>query len=349
MSAIAMRARAFGMTVVGLALVLARSAGAQNPNAPNLAGRVATVSGAPLPGVDVRIDGTSLATQTDDNGAYRFVHAPTGVHTLRFRRIGYLPGALSSSVPSVSDSVTVTMVPSHATLDTVKVSARIYDVGGVVVDQKNQPVPGATIDVIGGASNSFTTADAGGWFDFAPVKLGPLIIKARKTGYAEATYSLDVEDSRGIVLHMQALPTDISESRAIDLSGFGNTEQYVWNETTQRLARRDARSRVVSREQLAAFNGKSLGEAIRMLDVGNTVRADLTASNDQVCVLENGYLWVGYTTLDAFEADVVDFVELYPPGTESSGSVQRYLRNAGCRPSGTRAGRGPFYAVIWLR
>jgi hypothetical protein len=66
-------------------------------------------------------------------------------------------------------------------------------------------------------------------------------------------------------------------------------------------------------------------------------------------VLENGYLWVGYTTLDAFEADVVDFVELYPPGTESSGSVQSYLRNAGCRPSGTRPGRGTFYAVIWLR
>jgi hypothetical protein len=268
---------------------------------------------------------------------------------LRFRRIGFLPGALVSNVPSLSDSVTVMMVPSHTVLDTVKVSAHIYDVGGIVVDQKNRPVPGATIDIIGGAARSSTTGDAGGWFDFEPVKFGPLIIKARKEGYAEATYSFDVEDSRGIVLHMQALAPGTPESRAVDLSGFGNTERYVWNETAERIARRDARSRIVSREQLAPFTGKSLGEAIRLLDVGNTVRADLTASNDQVCVLENGYLWVGYTTLDAFEADAVDFVELYPPGTESSGSVQRYLHNAGCRASGTPPGRGTFYAVIWLR
>ena len=83
----------------------------------------------------------------------------------------------------------------------------------------------------------------------------------------------------------------------------------MWNETQQRIARRDARSRIVSREQLAAFSGKYLGEAIRMLDEGNTVRVDLAASNDQVCVLEDGYLIVGLTTLDAFAVDMQDAVE----------------------------------------
>jgi hypothetical protein len=79
------------------------------------------------------------------------------------------------------------------------------------------------------------------------------------------------------------------------------------------------------------------------------VRSDLVTTNDQVCVLKNGYLTVGYTTLDAFAADDVDFVELYPPGTESSGSVQRYLHNAGCRATGIGPEQGVFYAVIWLR
>lgn len=349
MQAIAMREWAFGVTIALLSLAPERPAAAQNSNAPNITGRVTSVAGGPLPGVEVRIDGTRAVTQTDDNGAYRFVRAPTGAQTLLFHRIGYLPGALTVNVPSVTDSITLVMVPARSVLDTIKIKAHIYDVGGIVVDEKNRPVAGATVDVIGETATSAVTADAGGWFTFPSVKLGPLILKARKPGFIEATYSLDVEDSRGVVLHMQTLPTGLSESKAADYSGFGNNEQFVWKETQQRIARRDARSRIVSREQLAAFSGKSLGEAIRMLDEGNTVRSDLVTTNDQVCVLEEGRLPVGSTTLDAFAADMVDFVELYPPGTESSGSVQRYLRNAGCRPSGNRPGRSPFYAVIWLR
>lgn len=349
MQAIATRGWAFGTTVVVLSLALARPSRAQNPGAPNISGRVVNVAGAPLPGVEVRIEGTRAVTQTDDKGAYRFSRAPAGAQALTFHRIGYLPGALTVNVPSVSDSVTLVMVPARSVLDTVRVKAHIYDVGGIVVDERNRPVAGATIDVIGETATSATTADAGGWFTFGSVKLGPMILKARKLGFAEATYSMDVEDSRGIVLHMETLPTDLSASKTADYSGFGNNEQFVWKETQQRIARRDARSRIVSREQLAAFSGKSLGEAIRMLDEGNTVRSDLVTTNDQVCVLEDGRVPIGSTTLDAFAADHVDFVELYPPGTESSGSVQRYLRNAGCRPSGNRSGRSPFYAVIWLR
>jgi hypothetical protein len=349
MHSIAMRVWVFATAIAVPSVVIAHSSAAQNQNTANLAGRVVTATGAPLAGVDVRIEGTRSAAQTDDSGMYRFMNAPVGVQMLRFRRIGYLPGAVAVNVPSTTDSVPFMMVASRNVLDTIKVRAHIYDVGGVVVDEKNRPIPGAAVDVIGGSARTADTTDATGWFTFRDVKLGPLIIKARKPGFAETTYSLDVEDSRGIVLHMQAIPRDLSESKATEFSGFGNDEQYAWNETKQRIAERDARSTIVSREQLAAFSGKSLGEAIRMLDVGSTVRAGLAASNDQVCVLEDGYLWVGYTTLDAFAADAVDFVELYPPGTETSGTVQRYLRNAGCRSSGVRPGRGPFYAVIWRR
>jgi hypothetical protein len=52
-----------------------------------------------------------------------------------------------------------------------------------------------------------------------------------------------------------------------------------------------------------------------------------------------------------YRADDVDFVELYPPGTESSGSVARYVRGGGCRPVRTPGlrSRGVFYAVVWMR
>src|ERR1700719_2334884 len=107
MRIITMRALAFGTTITVLALVIARAAAAQNPGAPNISGRVATAAGAPLAGVDVRVDETGAITQTDDNGAYRFARVPAGLHILRFHRIGYLPGALAVNVPSLSDSVTI--------------------------------------------------------------------------------------------------------------------------------------------------------------------------------------------------------------------------------------------------
>jgi hypothetical protein len=65
----------------------------------------------------------------------------------------------------------------------------------------------------------------------------------------------------------------------------------------------------------------------------------------------NGKNTVGPSTLDNFRTQEVEFVELYPPGTELSGSVPRYLRAAGCRPVRTPGSFnvGVFYAVIWLR
>jgi hypothetical protein len=342
------QASAFGASVALLMLATARPLAAQDPNAPNVTGRVASVAGFPVPGVEVRIDGTNRTVQTDNDGAYRFVGAPKGVHTLRFRRIGYLPAAVAVNIPDITDSVRVLMVPSRQSLDTVKVTAHAMVVAGIVVDEMNHPVPGATIDVIGSAKLN-ATADDGGWFSFTSVHNGPIILRARKEGYAFATHSLDLEDSRGIVLHMQQLPKNLSESKTLTMSGFGNTESYVWGETQQRLARRDMRSTIVPREELAAYGNMPLGDAIRQSDAAANIRADLIMANDQACVLEDGHRMVGYTSLNSFNSDDVDFVELYPPGTEPTGTVARYLRNAGCRTMRSGINRGPFFAVIWIR
>jgi hypothetical protein len=346
-----MIARAAGLNVLMAAamLAVAPAARAQGREVPNLTGRVSTPAGEPLASVEVRIDDTRAVAVTDERGVYRFVGAPLGLHIVRFRHIGYLPEAISVNVPDLADAATVVLVPSRTAIDTVRVTARVYLVGGVVVDSRNRPIANATVDAIGAIKISATT-DANGWFSFASTQSGPLLVKARKTGYMMATYSLDLDDARGIVFHLDELPSDLSKTQAIDESGFGTTESYVWTETQQRLVRRDPRSTIVPREQLAAFSGMSLGEAIRRLNVGNAVRTQLATSYDQACVLEDGNRPVGYVTLDTYAADDVDFVELYPSGTESSGSVQRHLRNAGCGAT-TRSvlGASTFYAVVWRR
>jgi hypothetical protein len=95
----------------------------------------------------------------------------------------------------------------------------------------------------------------------------------------------------------------------------------------------------------------SLGDAIRRTKNGATIAFDLQNAAGMVCVLQDGRKIVGSTTLDGWRAADVEMVELYPPGTEASGTVARYMRGAGCRaaPSpGTRS-RGPFYAVLWMK
>ncbi len=124
MPPIAIRACGFGTTIGLLFALTAAAALAQSANSPGVAGRVTTIDGSPLAGVDVRFDDANAATRTDAAGKYRFATAPRGVHVLRFRRIGYLAGALTVSLPLFADSADVVMVASRSVLDTVKIRAR---------------------------------------------------------------------------------------------------------------------------------------------------------------------------------------------------------------------------------
>ena len=89
---------------VMLALILgAGAAGAQTVSG-RISGRVVdAVTGAPLVGADVVVDGTSLVTATDRTGAFQFVGVPAGEVTVRHylsrpqrrTRLGHCPGGQS--------------------------------------------------------------------------------------------------------------------------------------------------------------------------------------------------------------------------------------------------------------
>jgi hypothetical protein len=330
-----------------LALALAATAGAQSPT---IAGRVVTPAGTPVPGADVRLEGTDASTRTDESGAFRFANAPKGVQTLFFRRIGYLPTSLAVRVPESSDTLTVMMVPSRSMLDTVQVKASLNVLAGVVIDSANRTVPGAKVEMIGTTSAS-TTTDSTGWFTFTSVHSGPVVLRIRKVGYQPAMHSVQLADWRGVVVRLSPLEAGVSESKRVEKSGFGNRAEWVWTETRDRLVRRGTLATVVPREELAPFGDLSLGQAIRRTRSGMLASMDLQQPGNDVCVLIDGNRTVGSTNLDTFRANEVDFVELCPPGTETSGTVRAYLKGAGCRGLrlGGSRGRGPYYAVVWLR
>jgi hypothetical protein len=333
-----------------LAVAVGATALAQAPQAPNITGKVVTPVGLPIAGAEVKVGGTDASTRTDENGAFSFMNAPKGVQSLVVRRIGYLPTSLAVRVPESSDTVTVRMVPASAVLDTVQVVASLNVLAGVVIDSANRVVPDANVEIIGTRSGTATT-DANGAFTFTSVRSGAVVLRVRKLGYEPTMFSVRLDDWRGVVLRLSRLDAALSASKQADKSGFGPRSEWVWNETHDRLVRRGVLAAVVPREELAPFGNLSLGQAIRLTKSGSLASADLQSPGNDVCVLIDGNRIVGSTTLDSFRADDVSFVELYPPGTERSGSVGRYLRGAGCRGlrvSATRS-RGPYYAVVWLR
>ncbi|HEY4657884.1 MAG TPA: carboxypeptidase-like regulatory domain-containing protein, partial [Gemmatimonadaceae bacterium] len=237
-------------------------------------------------------------------------------------------------------------------LDTVRVVAQLHVLAGVVLDDKYRPIAGAIVDLIG-STHAETATDSGGSFVFTSVKGGKVVVRARKPEYEMGMHSVNLEDWRGLVLLLEPLERNLRPSKRAEYSGFGNAVEFTWKETQQRLAvTHGARAVIVTREELAPLGAMTLGQALRYTRSGALLAADLQYAGANFCVIEDGRVFVGPTTLDLYRAGDVAFVELYPPGTESSGSLVHYTRGGGCRvlrlPGRTRTS-GVFYAVIWMR
>jgi hypothetical protein len=324
---------------LALATILLTSAAiGQDP--PNVIGHVVSPAGVPLADVEVRVEGGTLAARTDGTGAFALVNAPTGYQNLGFRRIGYLPATISLKVPDISGTVKVMMVPIPPTLDPVQVTARMNVIAGIVLDPHNRPVPGALVDIIG-VKNAQAISDEGGGFTFASVQSGVVVVRARKEGYAMATYSLPLEDWRGLVLHLDSIDAKPHSGRRAELSGIGNAVEATWTQTRLRLSRRAVNSVVVTREDLAPLADMHLGEAIRHAGAAASLAVDLRPGARNICVIEDGRRVIGLTSLDTYNTDDVDWVELYPPGTE--GSLGRLGQGGGCNRLSS------FFAVVWFR
>lgn len=314
---------------------------------PNVRGRVIATDGRPIAGVDVQVQGTTLATRSEADGRFAFVDAPTGNSTLTFRRVGYLPTIAIVSIPDTS-GLEVSMVATAPELDTVRVIASLNVLAGVVVDSLYRGLPDVGVEMIG--SNQKATTDAAGRFTLTSVRSGTVILRLRKLGYAPVTQSLRLDAWRGLLVKMHALPVTLTGAQIRDKSGFGGRAFY-FSEASQRIAVRGSRAAVVSREELAAWSGSSLETALMHAPSAAFVAGDLQAAGWRACVLMDGYRAVGPASLFGFRADDVEFVEIYPPGTELTSSVARNMTTVRCpvvRVTSTLR-RGPLYVVIWSR
>lgn len=335
-------------------LCLAASlAGAQQPKPPPppLSGIVLSQEGVPVADAEVSIQGSRRVTRTDTRGAFSIPDVPKGVQNVTVRRIGYLPALASVVMPQAAGTpLTVVLVAMHADLDTVKVTARQQVLGGIVVDENDRPIPGATVELAGSRRGSVTTGDDG-WFNFTDVQNGPAVFRVLKEGYIGMTQSVLLDDWRGVVVHMTHLDKSLSATRRAILSGLGNTAKFVWTETQNRLLQRRMHAVIVTSDELTPLGNLPLGDAIMRAPSASSLIYDLQQNHNTVCILLNGNQMVGDASLDSYDASDVEFVELYPPGSEPGGSVGTHMSIAGCRPRPSFATNrmGIFYAVIWLK
>jgi hypothetical protein len=311
---------------------------------------VQSPAGLPLPEAEVTVEGVNGSVRSDARGMFSVPNVSRGIRTIGVRLIGYLPAVATVGMPQGSDTLFVTLVPAHAELDTVRVRAQLNVLAGIVVDERHQPIAGASIDLIG-SRNGATTSGPDGWFRFTSVRSGPVIFRAIKKGYVATTQSVQLQDWRGVVIHMEAIDSTLSASKQELLAGTGNTTIFAWTESNTRLGQRGMQSVIVTSEELAPLGDLTLGEAIMRTRSAANLAGDLQRDNSTVCVLLNGNRMIGPTSLDVYDTEDVEYVELYPPGTELSGTIAAYMRFAGCRPTRTLAtGKiGVFYAVVWLK
>jgi Ca-activated chloride channel homolog len=117
----------FSSTVLAMALIAAPFRPLASPQV--TMGRIAGVikdatSGTGIANVRVLIVGTTLNTQTDGSGGYRFDAVPVGTYTIAIRAVGYTPVTLSGQIVQTgrTTQLDVTLQPGATQLEAVIVT-----------------------------------------------------------------------------------------------------------------------------------------------------------------------------------------------------------------------------------
>src|SRR5688500_17719684 len=76
----------------------------------------------PMAGVNIRVVGTNLQTQSDEQGRFTIRGVPPGPRTLEARRLGYKPARTQIDVGATSPEVTLALSTDPLGLETVVVT-----------------------------------------------------------------------------------------------------------------------------------------------------------------------------------------------------------------------------------
>jgi hypothetical protein len=194
------------------------------------------------------------------------------------------------------------------------------------------------------------------------------LIRVRKLGYAPATMTVTLRDrdDREVLLRITPLPARLDAMVIAERSGYGSS-QRIYDELDERMRWHDFKTIVLGRDELDRFKGWSLDYAVAGMGLpGLEVLAQRRASRgpasidrrgtqqamagvgagmSDACILLNGKTQL-HQPLSAFTTADLELIEIYPPGTEVTGTISDRMSGP-CRAQSLLA--HPTYFVIWER
>jgi hypothetical protein len=338
----------------------------------------------PVAGAAVSVEGTGLLVRSDPAGRFILEDVPPGLRELVVQADGYRTARAQLTVMADSAlELAITLVSAGQLLPGVSISAGISNrLVGVVVDEKDQPIADATVDLVG--LRRLVTTDADGRFVFLDVAPGDWLLQVRKPGFGVQQRGVrmlaSIERDLAIRLRKGENPR-LSTQLAV----------VVAAEATRRQSMRGGRSVVVGRDALEPWENASLGVALLGSEAGLALReagsacvlvdghevlrsnagsgglsqrrtmgrgpTSIPGSGGQGGVVVNGPIGgrqapsVGAATATAgnwlsfFRASDVEMVEIFPEGTDNSRTLcGRFPPSSGCACPPEPAG-----IVIWLK
>lgn len=364
--------------LVGLAHRADAQQGAGGPA--TLSGIVRDSLGEPIPGADVLLVGTRVGTRAGADGRFLLERVPPGDHVIRFRHLGYTSVEVDwSAQPGQGVELSVRLDALPRGLDPVIVRAREERapsgrslIAGVVVDSAGEPVPEAVVSLVGAGRTTMTTAE--GSFVFRRLADGDYVVRVRRLGWAPGTYHLrlEKEDERQVTLRLHRLARTLDTVRVVERSGFGALET-VFQDLERRQRWRSGRAVSLVGEDLRALGRMGLDDIVRfkaglrpaaaskvegpgVQPSPGAVKSMSGAASifkgiqdpGSVCVLENGRT-PKQMPLAAYGADQVERIEIYPPDSELTGTVQERMGSLMACMGDFATRRHPLYVVVWLK
>lgn len=154
-----------------------------------LTGLVRDDAGAPVANATVRVQGTELAALTDGDGLFLLPGVTTADVVLEVSAPDHT--GTTVTVAAGDGSVKVALA-STATEPVAPPTPTVRRVHGTVVEASTgDPVPGATVQIEGGAADQLAITDENGAFVLEGVSPGPVNLQVAAVGYDDFTLAVD--------------------------------------------------------------------------------------------------------------------------------------------------------------
>jgi hypothetical protein len=371
-----MPARGLRLLVLGGWLAAFQAAAGQTPAPANatLGGVVHDSAGAPIADAEVIVRDAGKSVRAGARGEFSVADVPPGTHEVWFRRLGYTSVEYNwKARAGERTEISVTLHAIPRTLDPVVVRAEedrrmrgSSSILGMVVDTTGTPIDEAEVQLVGADRIAVTRANGG--FLFRPLPVGTYLVKVRKLGYQPTmmTVRLEAHDDRQVLLRITPLATQLDAMVIAERSGYG-ADQRVYDELDERMRWHTFNTIVWGRDDLERFRGWSLDYAVGAMGLpGLEVLAQRRAARGprsinprgtqqsmsgvgagvaDACILLNGRQQI-HQPLSAFSTADLELIEIYPAGTEVTGTVSDHM-------SGPCKARSlfehPTYYVLWER